>query len=85
MPHESAPPQGERAASHMDSQRKLTRYLRAFLVPMLVSKSFILYFGLKYSEYPGDGYGYGLIAAIVVTLANFGLFLYKSAQAGEMD
>lgn len=48
-----------------------------FLVPMLFGKISILYFGQNYSNYPGDGYGYGLAASIAFTLFMIGRFLWK--------
>lgn len=39
-----------------------------FLMPTLIGKSFVLYFGLNYSEFPGEGYGYGLAASISFTV-----------------
>lgn len=55
-------------------------FLRAFLVPTLVTKILIVYFGLHYADYPGEGYGYGLIISIGLMVANFAFFLYKSSK-----
>jgi hypothetical protein len=49
----------------------------AFLVPTLIGKSFVLYFGLNYSNNPGEGYGYGLVASILFTLTMVGRFIWK--------
>lgn len=57
---------------------KLVRYLRIFLLPTLVLKAAILYFGLNYSSYPGEGYGTGLAISIGLAAVNFGVFLWKS-------
>lgn len=59
------------------SRRVLADFLRSFLVPTLVGKTFVLYFGLNYSEHPGEGYGYGLAGAILFTLVSLCLFLWK--------
>lgn len=62
-----------------DPQRaKLVAYLRTFLVPTMVIKISILYFGLQYAMYPGEGYGYGLVISIAVTLINFAIFIWKN-------
>ena len=42
-----------------------------------ILKTFFLYFGLKYSEYPGEGYGYGLAITGCLSVFNIGYFLYK--------
>lgn len=48
----------------------LAKFMIAFLMPTLIGKSFILFFGLNYSQYPDEGYGWGLIAAIVFTVGS---------------
>ncbi|HND84420.1 MAG TPA: hypothetical protein PLU50_01380 [Pseudobdellovibrionaceae bacterium] len=55
----------------------LGAFLRAVLVPMIIMKAFILFFGINYALYPGEGYGYGLIVAIIVTLMNFAIFIWN--------
>ena len=47
------------------------------LMPLLIGKSFVLYFGLMYSDHPGDGYGYGLIAACAFTTLSLVRFAWK--------
>jgi hypothetical protein len=37
-------------------------------MPTLIGKSFVLFFGLNYSEHPGEGYGYGLAFSIAFTV-----------------
>lgn len=55
----------------------LKDFLRSFLVPTLVGKAFVLYFGIRQAEYPGEGYGYGLAAAICFTVGSLSLFIWK--------
>ena len=55
----------------------LKDFLRSFLVPTLVGKAFVLYFGIRQAEYPGEGYGYGLAAAITFTVTTLSLFVWK--------
>jgi hypothetical protein len=57
-------------------KRKLTAYIRAFVVPTILIKVFMLYFGLNYAAYPERGYVYGLAATVILSLANFSYFLY---------
>ncbi len=52
-------------------------FLKAFFIPLLINKFFMMYFGLNYSNHPGEGYGYGLIASIVFFLVGVGRFLWK--------
>ncbi len=55
---------------------QLANFIFAFLMPMLIGKSLIMFFGSYYSTYPGEGYGYGLAAAITFTLLMFARFLW---------
>jgi hypothetical protein len=52
-------------------------FAKVFLVPTLINKMFMMYFGLNYSIYPGQGYGYGLIATIIFAALTLGRFLWK--------
>lgn len=52
-------------------------FLKVFLVPLIINKMLMFYFGLMYSEYPGEGYGYGLIGTILFLLFNCGRFIWK--------
>lgn len=55
----------------------LKDFLKVFLVPVLINKAFMLYFGLQYAEHPGEGYGYGLIASILFFLFSCAKFIWK--------
>ena len=72
------PEDNGKAPSREAGDKKLIAYLRTFILPTLVLKSILLYFGLKYSQYPDEGYGWGLMAAIVLSLLNFGFFIWKN-------
>ena len=56
-------------------------FARTFIVPMIIMKVFLLYFGLNYSQYPGEGYGYGLVATLVISGAGFAYFLWSQRRA----
>lgn len=56
---------------------KLSDLLLAFLMPTLIGKSLVIYFGLNYSNYPGEGYGYGLILSILFTVAMAARFIWR--------
>ena len=65
-------------SEHRADDKKLLQYMKTFLIPTLLLKGAILYFGIHYSNNPGDGYGYGLVAAICLSLMNFSIFIYKN-------
>lgn len=52
-------------------------FLKVFILPLFVNKAFMLYFGLNYSMYPGDGYGYGLVATIIFFIVTCGRLIWK--------
>lgn len=56
---------------------KLSDLILTFLTPTLVGKTLLIYFGLNYTDHPGEGYGYGLIIAILFTATMMGRFLWK--------
>ena len=58
--------------------------LKSFCMPMIVGKTLVLYFGPNYSMYPGEGFGYGLIAAILLTLYGLFKFLWKYKDQEEL-
>lgn len=64
-------------ACNMQSKAKLSHFIAAFLVPMLLCKTAVLYFGLNYAELPGQGYGIGLAISIVITILLIIHFLWK--------
>lgn len=66
------------------SKRILKDFLRSFLMPTFIGKSFVLYFGLMYSNHPDEGYGYGLIAAISFTVISLLLFIYKYKDTEDL-
>ncbi len=55
----------------------LKDFITVLLVPLLVNKAVMLYFGINYSNNPGEGYGYGLIATIAFLFFTVGRFLWK--------
>lgn len=63
--------------------QKLFSYLRMFLLPTLSLKVGLLYFGLNYTQYPDEGYGYGLLIVIFLSLVNAGIFLWKNWSDAE--
>ena len=67
----------------MKPKLNLFELIVAFLLPTLFGKSLILYFGLNYSNYPEEGYGYGLAGSIAFTLAMAGRFIWKYKDYSE--
>lgn len=60
--------------------KQFMAYVRTLIMPLIVMKVFLLYFGLNYSRYPGEGYGYGLIATFAVSAASFGYFIWSQTR-----
>ena len=59
-------------------------FIRSFLMPTLFGKSLVLYFGINYSLHPDEGYGYGLIAAVVFTFCSLVAFGWKYRNHEEL-
>ena len=59
-------------------------FAKSFLVPTLIGKSFVLYFGINYSQYPGEGYGYGLIISLAITAGSLIAFAWKYKDQEEL-
>lgn len=55
----------------------LIDFVKSLLMPLLVGKGLVYYFGLQYSQYPGEGWGYGLAAAILFTVGGLLRFFWK--------
>ena len=51
--------------------------IQSFLMPTIVGKSLVYYFGLNYSSYPDEGYGYGLALSIAFTVFMLLRFVWK--------
>ncbi len=70
-----------RVVSHDPDLSQFMSFSRTLLVPMFIWKVSMLYFGLNYSMYPGEGYGYGLVATIFASLSGFAYFLWRNRKA----
>ncbi|MBL7543383.1 MAG: hypothetical protein JNL11_06175 [Bdellovibrionaceae bacterium] len=55
----------------------LKDFLLAFLVPTIVNKVFMVYFGIQYANYKDEGYGYGLVATILFLFFTMGRLVWK--------
>jgi Mg2+ and Co2+ transporter CorA len=60
--------------------KEFVAFLRIALVPMLITKAFILYFGINYSLYPGEGYGYGLAFFCAFTVISALIFIWRQTR-----
>lgn len=47
------------------------------VIPNLINKPLLLYFGSKYSEFPGEGWGYGVAGCITYFLVTVAIFLWR--------
>lgn len=64
---------------------KLSDMMMTLLMPNLLGKAAIVYFGLMYSGYPGEGYGYGLVIAILFTVCMSARFVWKYRNYKDRD
>jgi len=55
----------------------LTDFIKVLIVPLLINKAFMMYFGINYSNHPGEGYGVGLVITILILCLTVGRFLWK--------
>ena len=55
----------------------LVDFMKVLFIPMVINKMLMLYFGINYSAYPDEGYGYGLAATVFFLFFTMGRFLYK--------
>jgi len=60
------------------NSKEMAAFLRTALMPMILTKALILFFGIQYSAYPGEGYGWGLVITVSVMLISFAIFIYKN-------
>jgi hypothetical protein len=71
----------EKPNSGDPDQKEFFAFMRTAFVPLIFTKALVLYFGVQYSAYPGEGYGWGLLITISVTLISFAIFIYKNQSA----
>lgn len=55
----------------------LADFVKVLIMPLVVNKAFMMYFGIQYSNYPGEGYGVGLVITILILFGVVGRFLWK--------
>lgn len=67
----------ETTDSEKKSQKMMRDFILTLVLPMLVNKVFMMYFGMHYAIYPGEGYGYGLATTIFVMLGILGYLIWK--------
>ncbi len=60
--------------------KEFMAFLRIALVPMMVTKVLILYFGINYSNHPGEGYGYGLAVVCAFTVISSLIFIWRQTR-----
>ncbi len=72
------------AATDAKAKKTLKDFIKSFLMPTLVGKTLVLYFGINYSLYPDEGYGYGLAASIAFTVFGLCLLIWKYRDQEEL-
>lgn len=70
--------------SNATQQGRFKDFILTFIIPTLINKVFMLYFGLNYSSYPGEGYGYGLVATIIFLAFMIGRFIWKYKDVEDL-
>ncbi|MFZ3230357.1 MAG: hypothetical protein WA160_09140 [Pseudobdellovibrio sp.] len=71
-------------SEQLPPKKILKEFIRSFLMPTLIGKSFVLYFGINYSLSPGEGYGYGLIISVAYTFLTLVWFAWKYRNHEEL-
>ncbi len=66
-------------------EKMMRDFILTLVLPMLVNKVFMMYFGMHYAIYPGEGYGYGLCATIVVMILILGFLVWKYKDYNDED
>ena len=64
--------------------RKLFDFLKAFLLPTILGKILILYFGIAYSAYPDHGYGYALAFSVAFSVTTLLRLAWKYRDHEEL-
>ncbi len=72
------------SAVDLKAKKTLKDFIKSFLMPTLVGKTLVLYFGINYSLYPDEGYGYGLVAAIAFTVFGLMALIWKYRDQEEL-
>lgn len=73
----------ERAPEAQKEELSLATFIPTFLVPLIFTKTALLYFGINWGNHPGQGYGYGFFASIVFAVSTFSYFLWRNRKYKE--
>ena len=74
----------ENSEADPDAKQFLS-YVRMLFVPTIFTKTLIMFFGLNYAMYPGEGYGYGLASAICLSVFTFSYFVWSQSRKKPAD
>ena len=66
------------------NKTQLKDFMLAFLMPTFLGKALVLYFGIQYSAYPDEGYGYGLTLAIAWTVFSLVRMAWKYRNVEDL-
>lgn len=61
----------------MKKKLEVKTLLFVSVMPLIVLKTLMVFFGLRYSAMPGEGYGYGLAISIVLVILIFAHFVWR--------
>lgn len=58
-------------------------FLMTLILPLTLNKFLMMYFGLNYSEFPGEGFGYGLVATLLFMVFMISRFLWRYRHVND--
>lgn len=77
--------QDSQATAENPTSYNLKDFILTLVSPMLITKSMAFFFGLKMSEYPGEGYGYGLTLCLSLTVFTFVRFIWVHRKKRDVS
>jgi len=65
-------------------EKTLFDFVKGFFIPTVIGKICVLYYGINYSQYPGEGYGYGLAVSVAATVGSLVMLIYKYRNTEDL-
>lgn len=62
---------------------EIKHLLVPFVVPLVIGKTLILYFGIRYADFKDEGYGVGLACSLAFTAFILIHFMWKYRHHGD--
>lgn len=70
-------------SSKAPRKKVINDFLMTLILPLTINKFLMMYFGLNYSEFPGEGFGYGLVATFLFMIFMISRFLWKYRHVSD--